>query len=101
MLFRVAAELLCTYLFPGVAQGLRQGRGFSPLWFNIFFAAVTTVALQSVSTGADILADLVRVDEGVSQEEGDRERSIREGDEGRVGVAPLAMLVLCRGRHRV
>ena len=46
-----------------VGQGLQQGCVLSLLFFSIFFAAVLLIALQWFSRNADILGDLVHLDE--------------------------------------
>ena len=46
-----------------VKQGLRQGYALSPLLFNIFFAVVLTVVLQSFSDNMVIVAKLVHLKE--------------------------------------
>ena len=46
-----------------MAQGLRQGYIFSPLLFNVFFAAILLVALEGFSEDADILVDLAHLQE--------------------------------------
>ena len=46
-----------------VKQGLRQGYVLSPLLFNIFFAVVLTVVLQSFSENMVIFAKLVHLKE--------------------------------------
>ena len=44
-----------------VAQGLRQGCVLSPLLFNVFFAAILRVVLESFGKDAGILADPVHL----------------------------------------
>ena len=46
-----------------VSQGLRQGCVLSLLLFNIFIAAVLIIILQTFSEDADILAELVHLQE--------------------------------------
>ena len=43
--------------------GARQGCVLSLLLFNVFFAAIFLVALERLNNGADILADLVHLQE--------------------------------------
>ena len=50
-----------------VAQGLHQGCVLSTLLFNVFFAATLYVALERFSKDADILADLIDLQEQPSK----------------------------------
>ena len=59
----------CSEWFEG-AQGLRQGCVLSPLLLNVFFAAILLVALERFSEDADILADLVHLQEKQPSEVG-------------------------------
>lgn len=51
---------ICTEEFD-MEQGLHQGYVLSPMWFTIFFAAVTLFALQWFSENSNILADLINL----------------------------------------
>ena len=53
---------LCSEWFEG-AQGLRWGCKLSPLLFNVFFAAILLVALDRFSKDADMLVDLIHLQE--------------------------------------
>ena len=50
-----------------VVQRLRQGCVLSPLLFKIFFTSILAVALERFSKDADILADLVHLQEQPSK----------------------------------
>ena len=50
-----------------VAQGIRQGCVLSPLLSKVFFAAILLVTLERFSEDADILADLVHLQEQLSK----------------------------------
>lgn len=68
---------------------------------SIFFAAVRTAALERFSTDVDILADIVRLDNGVLQEEGVGTEESSAGMTREVcSMLTLTMLVLCRGPGR-
>ena len=50
-----------------MAQGLHQGCLLSLLLFNVFFAAIILVALERFSKDADILVDLIHLQEQPSK----------------------------------
>ena len=89
-------DVRCSKWFE-VAQALCQGCVLSPLLFNVFFAAILLVALERFSKDADILADLIHLEEQLSKVARKRHWNVCGVLFGESFM--LTTCALCRGRR--